>query len=51
MVEAQLILATVVRQYRVQLVPGQHVRPEPLITLRPSPGINVTLAPRAAMVA
>lgn len=35
MTEAQLILATVAQQYRLELVPNQEVSPEPLITLRP----------------
>ncbi len=35
MTEAQLILATVAQQYCLELVPGQEVSPEPLITLRP----------------
>jgi cytochrome P450 len=45
-VEALLILATVARRYRVRVAPGQHIAPEPLITLRPRPGIRVTLEAR-----
>lgn len=45
-VEAQLILATVARRWRVQVEPGQAIEPEPLITLRPKPGIRVRLFPR-----
>jgi cytochrome P450 len=51
MMEAQLIVAAVAQRYRIQLVPGQNIRPEPLITLRPAPGIRAILekrAPRAA---
>jgi len=48
MVEAQLIVAAVARRYRIALVPGQTVRPEPLITLRPSPGIRARLEKRSA---
>jgi cytochrome P450 len=46
MVEAQLIVAAVAQRYRVALVEGQTIRPEPLITLRPSPGIRVRLIRR-----
>ena len=47
MLEAQLILATVMRRYRVELVPGQQIVPEPLITLRPKPGIRAIVGARA----
>jgi cytochrome P450 len=43
MTEAQLILATVAQRYRLHLVPGHPVEPEPLITLRPSRGLPMTL--------
>ncbi len=46
MVEAQLILATVARRWRLQVEPGPAIEPEPLITLRPKPGIRVTLSAR-----
>lgn len=36
MVEAPLVLATLLQRYRFSLVPGQRIRPDPLITLRPS---------------
>ena len=36
LLEAQLILATVTRRYRIQLAPGQQISAEPLITLRPT---------------
>lgn len=36
MTEAQLILATIAQRYRLELVSGQVVSPEPLITLRPN---------------
>jgi cytochrome P450 len=48
MVEAQLIVASVAQRYRVELLPGQDIQPEPLITLRPSPGIHARLQSRAA---
>ncbi len=45
LMEAQLILAMVAQTYRLQLVPGQAIEPEPIITLRPRPRIQMTLAP------
>ena len=54
MMEAQLIVASIARRYRIELVPDQTIRPEPLITLRPAPGIRATLqkrAPREALTA
>jgi cytochrome P450 len=47
MVEALLIVAAIAQRYRIVLVPGQNIRPEPLITLRPKPGIHVTLEKRS----
>jgi cytochrome P450 len=41
MMEARLILATIAQQYRLELVPGQVVEPEPLITLRPKNGLQM----------
>jgi cytochrome P450 len=46
MIEAQLIVASIAQRYRVELLPDQRVRPEPLITLRPSPGLRARLTPR-----
>jgi cytochrome P450 len=46
MVEAQLIVATVAQRHRIELVPHQHIRAEPLITLRPSPGIRAIVRKR-----
>jgi len=34
MLEAQLILSTIVQRVTCDLVPGQRIEPEPLITLR-----------------
>jgi cytochrome P450 len=48
MVEAQLIVAAIAQRYRIELVPDQNVRPEPLITLRPAPGIRAILRKRAS---
>jgi cytochrome P450 len=47
MVEASLILAMIAQRYQVQLAPGQHIAAEPLITLRPKPGIRVRLVTRS----
>jgi cytochrome P450 len=41
MVEAQLILATIVQRVHVSLMPGQTFEPEPVITLRPRGGVHV----------
>lgn len=47
LVEAQLLLTTVLQRMKVTLVPGQTFEPEPLITLRPKHGVQVTAQPRA----
>ncbi len=46
LMETQLIIAMVVQRYRLQLVPGQHIEPDPIATLRPSSGVQVTLHAR-----
>ena len=46
MLEAQLILAAIAQRYRIQLLPDQQIKAEPLITLRPSPGIHARLVKR-----
>jgi cytochrome P450 len=46
MMEAQLIVAAIAQRYRIRVVPGQDIRPEPLITLRPAPGIRARLESR-----
>ena len=43
MTEAQLILATVAQRYRLDLVPGHPVVPEPLVTLSARHGLLMTL--------
>ena len=48
MLEAQLIVASIAQRFRVELVPGQEIRPEPLITLRPKPGIRATIVKRSS---
>lgn len=46
MIEAVLILATLAQKLRARLVPGAKVTPVAKITLRPSPGLPMTLQPR-----
>lgn len=43
---AQLVLATLVQRATFELVPGQTIAPEPLITLRPKGGIRVVVRRR-----
>jgi cytochrome P450 len=44
--EAQLVLATVAQRYRLRIVPGHRVEPEPLITLRLRHGLQMRLERR-----
>jgi cytochrome P450 len=44
LLEARIILATLLQRFRVGLVPGQPVEPKPGITLRPRHGIVMTVA-------
>ena len=46
MMEARLILMTVLQQYQLLLVPGQTVRAEQVFTLRPKGGLKMTLQKR-----
>ena len=46
MMEAVLLLATIAQQFRIQIVPGQTVKMQPTVTLRPRNGIPVTLKRR-----
>jgi cytochrome P450 len=46
MTEAQLILAAVAQRYRVRIVPGQDIRLQNRVTLRPKGGIKMVLVPR-----
>ncbi|KAF3884929.1 MULTISPECIES: cytochrome P450 [Nostocales] len=47
LMEAQLAIADVAQRYRLELVPGHVVVPQPMITLRPRNGIFMTLRPRS----
>lgn len=44
--EGVLILATLCQRFRLRLVPGHPVEPQPLITLRPRHGMRMTVASR-----
>jgi cytochrome P450 len=44
MLEARLVLATVMQRVRLSLVPGYRAVPQPTITLRPKDGMPMTLA-------
>lgn len=46
MMEAQLVLAMIVQRYRLKLVPGHVVEPDPLITLRMKNGLMMSLERR-----
>jgi cytochrome P450 len=43
LMEAQLVLATILQRVSAALVPGHPVVPQPLITLRPAHGLRMTL--------
>jgi cytochrome P450 len=45
-IEAQLIVAMVIQTYRLQLLPGQRVEAKPISTLRPYPGVMMTVQRR-----
>ena len=47
MMEATLILASIAQRYRLDLVPGQSIAVEPLISLRPGGHIWMTVTERA----
>ena len=46
MMEAALLLATIAQQFRIRIAPGQTVKMQPTVTLRPRNGIPVTLKRR-----
>jgi cytochrome P450 len=48
MLEAQLTLIMVAQKCTLHLVPGQNIEMDPMITLRPRPGIRVTVVPHEA---
>ena len=44
--EGVLVLATLARKWKLRLVPGHRVEPQPLITLRPKYGMLMQIEPR-----
>lgn len=46
LMEATLALATIAQRWRLALVPGQIIQPQPKITLRPKGGIRAVPVPR-----
>jgi cytochrome P450 len=44
--EANLLLATIAQNFRLRLVSGQQIRPQPTITLRPRGAMKMVLARR-----
>lgn len=49
MMEAQLVLATILQCVHLSLVAGQEIIPDPLITLRPKNGIQMRVSRRAGV--
>ena len=47
MMEAQILLAMIARRFRLGVVKGHPVEPDPILTLRPRHGLLMTLHPRA----
>ena len=45
LMEGPLVLASIAQRFRVELVPGQTVVPDPTFTLRPRDGVQVRLSP------
>jgi cytochrome P450 len=46
MMEATVALASIAQHFRIELVPGQTVLPDPTFTLRPKGAVNVTMSTR-----
>lgn len=46
-IQVALLVATIARKFRLELVPGQQVVPQPSIALRPKGGIKMTLEKRS----
>ncbi|HCP73218.1 MAG TPA: cytochrome P450, partial [Ktedonobacter sp.] len=47
LMEGHLVLATLAQRVCFSLLPGQHIEPEPLITLRPNGSIKMKVTRRA----
>ena len=50
-VESVLALAMITQRYKISLISGQSVKPEPIITLRPADSIHFKLQKRASFFA
>jgi cytochrome P450 len=48
--EAQVILAMILQRFRLDLMPGQRIEPEPLATLRPKYGMEMRIKARKERV-
>lgn len=48
LMEAQLLLATIVQRYHLDLAPGQQITLDPSVTLRPANGLRVVVRARPA---
>lgn len=46
MMEAELVLATILQRYQLSLLPNQHIKLNPLVTLRPQPDIQMHVSQR-----
>ncbi len=46
LMEAAIVIGALAQKFRLRLVPGHEVVPEPLVTLRPRNGIRMTLHAR-----
>ena len=46
MMEAMLAIATVLRKFKLALVPGQLIEPQPVVLLRPKNGIRIQATAR-----
>ena len=44
--EGILLLATLARKWRLELIPGQSIEPKPMITLRPKYGVRMSISAR-----
>ena len=44
--EAALLLATIAQNFKLELIPGQQITPQPSITLRPKGGVKMRLEKR-----
>jgi cytochrome P450 len=46
LLEMVLVVATIASRWRLRLEPGQRIEPQPSVTLRPSPGVQIICEPR-----